>query len=146
MRGADASQDTVSTTASRYGLALTPPQRFKDKEALSIKATKFPPHFSEKVDLRKVNVSVLKPWIAKRLTELMRFEDDVVVEYVYSMLEDRDKPIPDPRKMQVNLVGFMDKYGAAAFVDELWKLLLSAQKTVGGVPAEVCSFQGGGNI
>lgn len=31
----------------------------------------------------------------------------------------------------------MDKYGAAAFMDALWKLLLSAQKTVGGVPAEV---------
>jgi serine/arginine repetitive matrix protein 1 len=39
--------------------------------------------------------------------------------------------------MQVSLVGFMDKYGAAAFMDELWKLLLSAQATVGGVPAEV---------
>lgn len=39
--------------------------------------------------------------------------------------------------MQVSLVGFMDKYGAAAFMDALWKLLLSAQKTVGGVPAEV---------
>lgn len=39
--------------------------------------------------------------------------------------------------MQVSLVGFMDKYGAAAFMDALWKLLLSAQKTVGGVPVEV---------
>lgn len=45
--------------------------------------------------------------------------------------------MPDPRKMQVNLTGFMDKHGAAAFVSELWKLLLSAQDTVGGVPAEV---------
>ncbi|KLT45188.1 PWI domain-containing protein [Cutaneotrichosporon oleaginosum] len=110
--------------------------RFKDKEAASIRATKFPAHFAERVDLRKVNISVLRPWIAKRLIELMRVEDDVVVEYVYSMLEDKDKPIPDPKKMQVNLVGFMDKYGAAAFMDELWKLLLSAQATVGGVPAE----------
>ena len=39
--------------------------------------------------------------------------------------------------MQVNLVGFMDKHGAAAFMDQLWTLLLSAQQTVGGVPAEV---------
>jgi len=38
--------------------------------------------------------------------------------------------------MQIALAGFMNKYGAAAFMDELWKLLLSAQKTVGGVPAE----------
>jgi serine/arginine repetitive matrix protein 1 len=38
--------------------------------------------------------------------------------------------------MQIALAGFMNKYGAAAFMDELWKLLLSAQQTVGGVPAE----------
>jgi serine/arginine repetitive matrix protein 1 len=45
--------------------------------------------------------------------------------------------MPDPRKMQVSLTGFMDKHGAAAFMSDLWKLLLSAQDTVGGVPAEV---------
>jgi len=44
---------------------------------------------------------------------------------------------PDPRKMQVSMVGFMDKHGAAAFMEKLWTLLLSAQSTVGGVPAEV---------
>lgn len=44
--------------------------------------------------------------------------------------------MPDPRKIQVSLVGFMDKYGVAAFTSELWRLLLSAQETVGGVPAE----------
>lgn len=42
--------------------------------------------------------------------------------------------------MQVNLLGFMDKYGAAHFMEELWKLLLSAQETVGGVPAEVSNI------
>jgi hypothetical protein len=53
------------------------------------------------------------------------------------MLEETETPFPDPKKMQVNLLGFMDKYGAAHFMEELWKLLLSAQETVGGVPAEV---------
>ncbi|KAK8870059.1 hypothetical protein IAR55_000629 [Kwoniella newhampshirensis] len=120
MRGSNASQDT----------------RFKDKEAASIKATKFPKHFSEKVDLRKVNLSVMRGWIAQKVTELIKIEDDVVVEYVFGMLEDKENPTPDPRKMQVSLVGFMDKHGAAAFMDALWKLLLSAQSTVGGVPAE----------
>ncbi|ORY32092.1 PWI domain-containing protein, partial [Naematelia encephala] len=127
--------------------------RFKDKEAAAVKATKFPKSFNEKVcfetayifclssiccvDLRKVNLSVLRPWIAQKITELIRFEDDVVVEYVYGMLEDKEKPNPDPKKMQVSLLGFMDKYGAAAFMEALWNLLLSAQNTVGGVPAEV---------
>jgi serine/arginine repetitive matrix protein 1 len=45
--------------------------------------------------------------------------------------------MPDPKKLQVSLLGFMDKYGAAAFMEQLWTLLLSAQSTVGGVPAEV---------
>ena len=54
------------------------------------------------------------------------------------LFPERDLPqIPDPKRMQVNLTGFMDSYGAAAFMSELWKLLLSAQSTVGGVPAEV---------
>ncbi|WWC69739.1 uncharacterized protein I206_103682 [Kwoniella pini CBS 10737] len=120
MRGTNAAQDS----------------RFKDKEAASIKSTKFPKHFAEKVDLRKVNLSVLRPWIASKVTELIKIEDDVVVEYVFGMLEDKEKPIPDPKKMQISLVGFMDKHGAAAFMDALWTLLLSAQNTIGGVPAE----------
>jgi hypothetical protein len=45
------------------------------------------------VDLRKVNIGVLRPWIAKKVTEMIKFEDDVVVEYVFGMLEDRDTPV-----------------------------------------------------
>ncbi|ORX39606.1 hypothetical protein BD324DRAFT_614315 [Kockovaella imperatae] len=121
---------------SMRGTTMGQDSRFKDKEAASIKATKFPKNFNEKVDLRKVNLSVLRGWIAQKVTELIRIEDDVVVEYVFGMLEDKDNPMPDPRKMQVSLVGFMNKYGAAAFMEALWTLLLSAQNTVGGVPAE----------
>lgn len=83
-------------------------QRFKDKEAISIKNTKFPEHFSQKVywrwvsyvspadiqvDLRKVNVSVLRQWVTEKITELLRFEDDVVVEYAYGLLENKDDPV-----------------------------------------------------
>ena len=45
------------------------------------------------MDLRKVNIGVLRPWIAKKVTEMIKFEDDVVVEYVFGMLEDRDSPV-----------------------------------------------------
>lgn len=75
------------------GISITNDNRFKDKEKLSIKSTKFPKHFAEKVDLRKVNVSVLRPWIARRVIELIKVDDDVVVEYVYSLLEDTEHPV-----------------------------------------------------
>lgn len=36
---------------------------------------------------------MLRPWIAKKVTEMIKFEDDVVVEYVFGMLEDRETPV-----------------------------------------------------
>jgi serine/arginine repetitive matrix protein 1 len=45
------------------------------------------------VDLRKINIAVLRPWIAQKVTEMIRVEDDVVVEYVFGMLEDKDNPV-----------------------------------------------------
>ena len=38
--------------------------------------------------MSRVNVDSIKPWIAKRVTELLGIEDDVVVEFVYNQLEE----------------------------------------------------------
>lgn len=45
------------------------------------------------VDMRKVNLSVIRPWIAKRVVELVGFEDEVVVEYAMGLLEDKQQPV-----------------------------------------------------
>lgn len=39
------------------------------------------------VDMEKVNMDVIKPWITKKLIEILGFEDDVVMQYVFNMLE-----------------------------------------------------------
>ena len=44
--------------------------------------------FSLQVDMKKVNLEVIKPWIAKKVTELVGFEDEVVIEYAMGLLED----------------------------------------------------------
>lgn len=67
--------------------------RFKDKEALLIKSMTFPSEFDIKVDMRKVELSVLKPWIAKTTIELLGFEDDVLIEYVSEILEDQENRV-----------------------------------------------------
>ena len=41
------------------------------------------------VDMSKVNVDTMKPWIANRITELLGLEDDVIVEFVFNQLEER---------------------------------------------------------
>ena len=38
--------------------------------------------------MRKVELSVIRPWVVKKVLELVGFEDEVVVEYAMGLLED----------------------------------------------------------
>ncbi|KAJ3783292.1 PWI domain-containing protein, partial [Lentinula aff. detonsa] len=121
------------------GTSADQDRRFSDKELKLLKSMKFPPEFDKKVckldsvDMRKVNLTVIRPWIAKKVVELVGFEDEVVVEYAMGLLEDKQEPTPDPKKMQINLTGFLTK-DTPAFMSALWKLLLEAQSDMTGVP------------
>lgn len=111
------------------------------------------PHYraKRKVDMRKVNLQVIRPWIAKKVVELVGLEDEVVVEYAMGLLEDKQHPVspnhiqdrcscqlrclqtPDPKKMQINLTGFLTN-STPGFMVALWSLLLEAQDSPAGVP------------
>lgn len=39
------------------------------------------------VEMSKVNLEVIKPWITKRVTEILGFEDDVVIDFIFNQLE-----------------------------------------------------------
>ncbi|KAL8820140.1 MAG: hypothetical protein Q9223_001590 [Gallowayella weberi] len=79
-------------------------------DAKLLKQTKFPPEFSQKVDMNKVNVEVMK----KSATQ----------------------PLPDIKVLQIQLTGFLDK-DTPKFCKELWTLCLSAQSNPQGVPKEL---------
>ena len=40
-----------------------------------------------------MKLDVLKPWITKRTTELLKMEDDVVVEFIFNQLEEKVRHI-----------------------------------------------------
>lgn len=80
----------------------------------------------------KIKLEVLRPWISKKITEYLHYEDDVVVEFVYNQLE--DKKFPCPKKMQINMTAFLNGKNARQFMDELWALLISAQESESGIP------------
>ncbi|TFY55673.1 hypothetical protein EVJ58_g8102 [Rhodofomes roseus] len=115
------------------GTSADQDRRFSDKEMKLLKTMKFPAEFEKKVDMRKVNSSVIRPWVVKKIVELVGFEDEVVVEYAMGLLEDDTQPTPDPRKMQINLTGFLTNH-TAEFMSSLWKLLIEAQESPAGVP------------
>ncbi|KAJ5769386.1 hypothetical protein N7520_003945 [Penicillium odoratum] len=103
-------------------------------DAKLLRQTKFPPEFNHKVNLKKVNIEVIKKWIAGRINEILANEDDVIIEFCYSLLEAKD--IPDIKSMQIQLTGFLDK-DTPKFCKDLWLLLLSAQENPQGVPKEL---------
>ncbi|KAF5673992.1 serine arginine repetitive matrix 1 [Fusarium heterosporum] len=103
-------------------------------DARLMKSTKFPPEFSQKVDMQKVNLQVMKKWIASKISDILGSEDDVVIELVFNLIE--GPRYPDIKSLQIQLTGFLDK-DTARFCKDLWKLLLSAQSSPQGVPKEL---------
>jgi len=43
---------------------------------------------------------VLREWITKRVTEILKIEDDVVIEYAISQIDDAEKPVRIARLSQ----------------------------------------------
>ena len=64
--------------------------RLCSKDAKLLRTLKFPKEYDLKVDLKKVNWEVMKGWVAKRITELLGLEDEVVIGYVLEQLENRE--------------------------------------------------------
>lgn len=67
-------------TLGTFDMAATVDQKL-------LKATKFPPEFVQKVDIKKVNVEVMKKWIAGKISDILGNEDDVVIELCFGLLE-----------------------------------------------------------
>ncbi len=53
-----------------------------------------PKELDQKADLRRVNWMVMREWIAKRVTELLGIEEEVLIAMIHNHLED---PSPDVR-------------------------------------------------
>lgn len=53
-----------------------------------LRTTKFPPEFNVKVDMRKVNIHLIKSWAQTEIAKILKNEDDVVAELVSNILEE----------------------------------------------------------
>jgi len=107
--------------------------RFANKEKKFLSQMKVPVEYATKVDMKKVQLEVIKPWISQQITKLLGFEDEVLIAYVFGLLE--EKQFPDPKILHVNITGFLEQ-DASEFCRELWKLLISAQNSIGGIPPQ----------
>ncbi|CAN1329224.1 Serine/arginine repetitive matrix protein 1 [Linum perenne] len=115
------------------GTSFEQDTRFSNKQAKLMKSQKFPPELEHLVDMTKVKMDVVKPWIATRVTEFLGFEDEVLINFIYGLLDAKEV---NGKEVQIQLTGFMEK-NTGKFMKELWSLLLSAQKNASGVPQQL---------
>eukprot|EP00633_Aureoumbra_lagunensis_P007200 CAMPEP_0197314258 /NCGR_PEP_ID=MMETSP0891-20130614/33001_1 /TAXON_ID=44058 ORGANISM="Aureoumbra lagunensis, Strain CCMP1510" /NCGR_SAMPLE_ID=MMETSP0891 /ASSEMBLY_ACC=CAM_ASM_000534 /LENGTH=283 /DNA_ID=CAMNT_0042802619 /DNA_START=24 /DNA_END=872 /DNA_ORIENTATION=+ len=94
---------------------------------------------NKKVDMSKIDLKVIENWVKERITQLLGFEDEVVIGLVTNVLQQTTDaytghPIKvDAKELQVQLTGFLAK-DAGPFVSELWALLIDAQDAPYGIP------------
>ncbi|KAF0693953.1 Aste57867_15136 [Aphanomyces stellatus] len=116
------------------GTTLDQDSRFFNKHKKLLAKMDFPECFKHKVDVSKVNKEVMHQWITEKITEVLGFEDDIVVSTAINLLEPNHPLDPlKPKEMQMALTGFLEG-DAKAFMDELWTLMLSAQDNPTGIP------------
>ncbi|KAJ2497461.1 Serine/arginine repetitive matrix protein 1 [Coemansia sp. RSA 1972] len=106
-------------------------QRFGDASKKMIDQAKFSSVLKKPVNMSKVNLEAIKPWLADKINTLLGIEDDVLFDFVVNMLEESDTP--DARAIQVNLAGFLEDK-TSEFMQNLWIVLLEAQQSEGGIP------------
>lgn len=53
-----------------------------------LRTTKFPAEFNTKVDMKKINIHIIKKWVSDELARLLKGEDDVVTELVFNIIEE----------------------------------------------------------
>lgn len=130
--------DYLSIMSQWKGSAGVDTGRFRNKQKKLMKKMNFPEEFNIRVNMEKVALPVLKGWIANRITEILGFEDEVVVNFIFNMLENarKNKVPPSPKDMQVQLTGFLER-DAKPFMEELWHHIVTASRNPGGIPTKV---------
>jgi len=64
-------------------------------------------------------MSIVKHWMKTRITEILGFEDEVVINFATSELESPSDGPLCPKKLSLVLTGFLEK-NTSKFMVELW--------------------------
>merc|ERR1712178_368450 len=112
---------------------------YKDKQKKMLKTMKFSSSVKNakrrQVDMKRVKLDTVKPWITDQINQALGFEDEIVIEMVFNQLE--ADQFPDPKTLQINMTGFLNAKKARDLVGELWPMLVSACENGTGIPTVI---------
>ena len=108
--------------------------RFANKDKEFEKKLTFSSTLKQKVNMKKVVFPAMKPWIKEQIDSILGFEDDVVINLIYNLLEKDTHP--DARAITVKLMGFLEG-DTMEFMNNLWNHLLDANQNELGIPTKL---------
>ena len=113
------------------GSTLQQDGRYGNKDKKLMESIKFPASFSKKIDMRRVNLESIRPWISQTTTSMLGgIEDEILNSLIMNLLQ---QSTVDPRMIQVQITPFLEAK-ASTFMSVLWNLLMQAEATANGVP------------
>ena len=117
------------------GTSINQDGRFINKDKKLIEKIEFPPEYATQINKNKLNLEIIKSWVDKKLTDILGFEDECLCSYIINLIDEYEEYI-EPKKIHYAITGFLDNK-TYIFMQDFWKLLISAQKTPDGIPREL---------
>ncbi|CAD8063856.1 unnamed protein product [Paramecium sonneborni] len=120
------------------GTSTDQDSRFGDKERKLIMNKQWPEVFNRKLNMKNIDLSVIKPWIEKKMIQYIGIEDEVVQRQIINYLEQQSEDIrgPDPKVLSIQIMGYFEK-NTLPFMTELWNLLVDAEGQDSGIPNQL---------
>lgn len=112
------------------GTSADQDNRFANKQKKLLKELNFSPILNTKLNMSKINVENLKPWIETKIKEVLEKDDELLSESIYEHLAEKE---PDGKSLLVLITGFVDAARASKFMEELWSKLIDLQENSNGV-------------
>lgn len=104
--------------------------RFADKQKKLLKELNYAPILNTKLNMSKIDVNSLKPWIETKIKEILEKDDELLSDSIYEHLAEKE---PDGKNILVIITSFVDENKASRFMEELWTRLIDLQDNSNGV-------------
>lgn len=101
--------------------------RFANKQKKLLKELNFSPILNTKLNMSKIDVDSMKPWIEEKIKSILEKDDELLSESIYEHLAARE-PV-DGKNILVLITGFVEDAKASKFMEELWTKLVELQTT-----------------
>lgn len=110
--------------------------RFADKQKKLLKELNYSPILNTKLNMSKIDVNSLRPWIETKIKEVLEKDDELLSESIYEHLAEKE---PDGKNILVIITSFVDENKASKFMEELWTKLIDLQDNSNGVNTKSAS-------